>query len=259
MDVKKYIESGILELYVLGQLSPEEEKDVQDMQAKHIEIRREIYEISLGLEKYARLKAIKASENIAEKIFDHLPAKSATTMIKETTNPDKKSGLSWNLLTSLFSLTALLGFTMYFIQKSEDAAIIQKYEADLKACDSIKVLASDQFAVFQQITRPDNKIINLSPTPGYAGTSIYLHYNAVEKKNFLQLVNLPTITKDQVFQLWALRDGVDPMPLDIFADKNKIIRVNYIDNTTTYAITIEPKGGSKSPSLDRLIGTMGVI
>ncbi len=75
----------------------------------------------------------------------------------------------------------------------------------------------------------------------------------------MQLISLPNITKDQVFQLWALRDGVDPMPLDIFADKNKIIPVNYIDNTTTYAITIEPKGGSKSPSLDRLIGTMGVI
>ena len=29
--------------------------------------------------------------------------------------------------------------------------------------------------------------------------------------------------------------------------------------TATYAITIEPKGGSQSPSLDKLIGTMGVL
>ena len=49
------------------------------------------------------------------------------------------------------------------------------------------------------------------------------------------------------------------MPLNVFADKNTIIPVDFIDQTATYAITIEPKGGSQSPSLDKLIGTMGVI
>ncbi|MBP6447197.1 MAG: anti-sigma factor [Saprospiraceae bacterium] len=75
----------------------------------------------------------------------------------------------------------------------------------------------------------------------------------------MQLVNLPNITKDQVFQLWALKDGANPMPLDIFADTNKLIPVAFIDNNTTYAITIEPKGGSQTPSLDKLIGTLSVI
>ncbi|MBK8625039.1 MAG: anti-sigma factor [Saprospiraceae bacterium] len=68
-----------------------------------------------------------------------------------------------------------------------------------------------------------------------------------------------TIKSNQAFQLWSLKDGVDPMPLNVFADKNTIIPVDFIDQTATYAITIEPKGGSKSPSLDKLIGTMGVI
>jgi anti-sigma-K factor RskA len=35
--------------------------------------------------------------------------------------------------------------------------------------------------------------------------------------------------------------------------------VDFIDKTATYAITIEPKGGSKSPTLENLIGTMGVM
>jgi len=59
----------------------------------------------------------------------------------------------------------------------------------------------------------------MTPTAGYAGLAVYLHHNTVNKKNFLQLVNLPEITADQTFQLWSLKDGAAPMPLNIFADK----------------------------------------
>lgn len=261
MDLKTYIESGILELYVLGQLSSEEEKEVQDMQAKHIEIQREIHEISLSLEKYAQLNAIKAPAQVADRIFENLPSKSSgtTSSVNNTVVTPPKTGLSWNTLTTLFALLSVLGFSMYFILKTEHNSAIKKYESDKKACDSIATQQQQQFAIINQINDPNNKIIDMTPTAGYAGISVYLHYNVVNKKNFLQLVNLPEITSDQAFQLWSLKDGADPMPLDVFFDNNKIIEVAFVDNTATYAITIEPKGGSKSPTLERLIGTMGVI
>lgn len=258
MDLKTYIESGILELYVLGQLPPEEEKEVQDMQAKHIEIQREIHEISISLEKYGQINAIKAPAHVADRIFENLPSKPVYSSVKASDVPPK-SGLTWNTLTTLFALLSVLGFSMYFILKTEHNSAIQKYESDKKACDSIATQQQQQFAIINQINDPYNKIIDMTPTAGYAGISVYLHYNVVNKKNFLQLVNLPEITSDQAFQLWSLKDGADPMPLDVFVDNNKIIEVAFVDNTATYAITIEPKGGSKSPTLERLIGTMGVI
>ena len=259
MDLKTYIESGILELYVLGKLSPEEEKEVQDMQSKHVEIQREIHEISVGLEKYAQLNAIKAPSHIADRIFENLPSKSTTSYGNSADIAQPKGGLNWNLLTTLFALLSVLGFSMYFILKTEHNNALQKYESDKKACDSISQQQQQLFAIINHINDPNNKIIDMTPTSGYAGISVYLHYNAVNKKNFLQLVNLPDITSDQAFQLWSLKDGADPMPLDVFVDKNKIIEVAFVDNTATYAITIEPKGGSKSPTLEKLIGTMGVI
>lgn len=259
MDLKTYIESGILELYVLGQLSSEEEKEVQDMQAKHVEIQREIHEISLGLEKYGQINAIKAPAHVADRIFDNLPSKSSSSSVKAKNVEPPKAGLTWNTLTTLFALLSVLGFTLYFMLKTEHNDAIQKYDSDKKACDSIAQEQQQQFAIINQINDPNNKIIDMTPTAGYAGISVYLHYNVVNKKNFLQLVNLPDIGSDQAFQLWSLKDGADPMPLDVFADKNKIIEVAFVDNTATYAITIEPKSGSKSPTLEKLIGTIGVI
>lgn len=47
--LQEYIESGILELYVLGMLTPEEIADVQNMSLLHAEVRKEIEAISDAL------------------------------------------------------------------------------------------------------------------------------------------------------------------------------------------------------------------
>ncbi|MBA3828187.1 MAG: cupin domain-containing protein [Taibaiella sp.] len=56
-DLKEFIESGILEMYVLANASPEEILLVEQMAAVHEEVRNEIVEISKAVEKYAELHA----------------------------------------------------------------------------------------------------------------------------------------------------------------------------------------------------------
>ena len=58
MDIKKYIESGILEIYVLGLAGKEESEEVKKMAAAYPEIKKEISEIELALEKYAQENGI---------------------------------------------------------------------------------------------------------------------------------------------------------------------------------------------------------
>ncbi len=58
MDIKEYISSGVLELYVLGSLSVEESLQVENLASIHPEVRREIEEISLAIENYAMENAM---------------------------------------------------------------------------------------------------------------------------------------------------------------------------------------------------------
>lgn len=54
MDIyKEFIESGILELYVMDLTTADENKSVADMAALYPEVRQEINEISLAMERYA--------------------------------------------------------------------------------------------------------------------------------------------------------------------------------------------------------------
>ncbi|WP_161888024.1 cupin domain-containing protein [Pontibacter russatus] len=57
-NVKAYIESGVLELYVMGASSPAEALAVEQMAAAHPEVRQELENISLALEGYARAHAV---------------------------------------------------------------------------------------------------------------------------------------------------------------------------------------------------------
>jgi quercetin dioxygenase-like cupin family protein len=58
-DVKIFIESGILEMYVLGQTTDEENSQVEQMAALYNEVHNEIDDISIALEQYAIANAIK--------------------------------------------------------------------------------------------------------------------------------------------------------------------------------------------------------
>jgi hypothetical protein len=68
-EVKAYIESGILELYVLGQLSAIENKEVEEMAYKYPEVKAEILTIELAMENYAIQNAVEPSANTAAQIF----------------------------------------------------------------------------------------------------------------------------------------------------------------------------------------------
>lgn len=57
-EVSKFIESGILEMYVLGQATPEEASQVEAMASIYSEIGREIDSISNALEQYAKANAV---------------------------------------------------------------------------------------------------------------------------------------------------------------------------------------------------------
>jgi mannose-6-phosphate isomerase-like protein (cupin superfamily) len=63
-NVKEYMESGILELYVMGAVTEEEAQQVETLAAQHPEVAREIEEISRALETYAEANAVAPHPNM---------------------------------------------------------------------------------------------------------------------------------------------------------------------------------------------------
>jgi mannose-6-phosphate isomerase-like protein (cupin superfamily) len=62
--VTEFIESGILELYVMGAASSEDVLTVEKMAAMHPEVKKELEQISLSLESYAQSHAVKPRASV---------------------------------------------------------------------------------------------------------------------------------------------------------------------------------------------------
>lgn len=71
-NLKAYIESGVLELYVLGDLSPEEALQVEEMASQHPEVRDEIAAIEQAMEQYAMQNAVEPSADVETRLFEKL-------------------------------------------------------------------------------------------------------------------------------------------------------------------------------------------
>ena len=69
MDMKEYISSGIIELYVLGSLSPQEMKEVEEMAAAHRSVAEEILQMQESLNNYAASHSQNPRSSLREEIL----------------------------------------------------------------------------------------------------------------------------------------------------------------------------------------------
>lgn len=71
-DIRQYIESGILELYVLNDLTPQEKQEVETYAAMYPAIKKELNDISQTMELFADYNAIEPRESIRDTIISKL-------------------------------------------------------------------------------------------------------------------------------------------------------------------------------------------
>ncbi|HUR31691.1 MAG TPA: anti-sigma factor [Saprospiraceae bacterium] len=254
MDIEEIRSSGLLELYAMDQLSPAEKAEVESYLLKHPELRNELHEIGKSLELFAASASVNAPSGLKERILDSIRTDVRTDVRTKTYSP----GL-WPAVAALFGLgLLLLGYLFY--QKDQDTKQLSREITVLRdTCDATTNQLTEQLNILRQLTLPGNKILPFAATPGFAQTDLYFHTNKDTKKNFIQVRNLPDIADNQTFQLWSIKPNQAPAPLNVFdIPVDGLIEVEYIDGTETYAITIEPEGGRETPTLENLIGTVGV-
>lgn len=238
----------------MDQLSPAEKAEVEGYLNTYPELRHEIREIERSLEVYAGSAALKSPAGLKEKVLNAI-----RNDMKGTTSAPQQSFNAWALVAAVFGLGLLL-FGYFYFQRENDIQQLKKDLAIVKdTCDKKTNELTNQLDLLRQLTAPNNKILPFTATPGFASTDLYLHINKTTKRNFIQVRNLPGIDANQSYELWAIKPNQAPMPLTVF-DKpaNGLIEVAYVDDTAVYAITIEPRGGKNTPTMENLIGTVSV-
>mgnify|MGYP003576726380 CR=1 FL=1 len=273
---KAYIESGILELYVLGHLNPEECVEVEAMSAKHPEVRKEINAIEFAMEQYALSQAVEPSEGLDQRILkqieaskdDYLTANhrnaTETILLKQPLAIDNRVRNLRFALAACIALLVASSAALYSVYSELGSA--RDRIADLNAqkeqftatVNYMKQANSDLQKIADMGEDPNWKIVRLAGTPMDPKAKMVVYWHTSGRHVMLDnsKMDLPVNDELHQYQLWALVNGkpVDLGVFDVKADTASIlVNMKDIANAQTFAVTLEKRGGQPAPTMDQMI------
>lgn len=215
MDLQSFIQSGLLESYVLGQCTAEERALVERMLSEHAEARAELAAIEKALEGYAAANAAAPPAWMKGRILDSIENESATSIPPASPSPTAPESGPANLkLFQLLTLgLALLG-GFFFFQKcnldSEKTALESRVEGlqnQLDSCHEAGLLKEKLLQVNRLLRdRDDTRIVPLSNGDGGKFTA-FAYHNTARCEVAIDLNSLPAPDQGKYFQLWSIVNG----------------------------------------------------
>lgn len=257
MDIQKYIASGILEQYILGNTTETESREVEQYVKEYPEIAAELMAIQEALESWAKAEGRQPRAGLEEELMKKVEA-STTSEIDEPASPATKSGLS---LTSILiaGLLLALGLLIYqFLQYQEVQEELNQSQTELEQlkedCDALQDSTATLINYANIVGNPNSQHVSMLGLEIAPSALASVYWNPDAKKSYLEIKNLPPPPTDMQYQLWAIVDGapVDMGVFNVVGGLANLQEVPFIDNPQAFAVTLEQRGGSPTPTLEQM-------
>ena len=266
-DIKEYMESGVLELYALGDVTLAEKAEVEAMALKYPAVKAELNEIERSMELFAQTNAIDPAEGLRDRILNSVvtnlgddrnftAAPSHTTDNIVPLQPVKE----FNFYKYAFAASVILliasGIILANLYSKLQASNTQlaALQTDRQHFANQVNLMDRQLAIFRD---GSYKFLKLQGLPSHANSSMTVAWSPAKKKVLIDMgtVKMPENDKAHQYQLWALV-GSKPVSLGVFdkdSDSTSIKEMQSIASADAFAVTLEPRGGSAGPTMDQMV------
>ncbi|WP_437395886.1 anti-sigma factor [Flagellimonas lutimaris] len=263
MDVKEYIASGILELYVAGELSPEENLEVQHYAIQYPEIKKEIEEIEKAILKLTGAASPKMPQDGFAKVKAEI-----RDIIPFTPEASSGKGTPWrSYLGWAASVLLAIGLFWMYTENSKLKSEIELTNQERQSLENILTDTQEEITsketLLQQIRDKNVTVIALGGQTASPSSYAKAYWNKEEQKVIIDAQGLPEPPDGFTYQVWSLK--LDPLTptsiglLDDFASQDtKLFTLENANESEAFGITLEPEGGSKTPTLEQLY-TLGAV
>ncbi len=247
--VKIFLESDLLEKYLLGITSPMETMQVEQYLDKYPEVRQQYNELQENLESYSRAYAVKAPE--------HLKAAVLKKVASSGGGFNRKRFYRYAIAASIAAL--IFAGTTYFLWNQnkmltyENSLVNQKLkdlEQNINETNNKLDDVKNQFIV---LNNPETRKYVLRGNQKAKNLKTVAYVNPVKKLSFINVAELPELPEEQVFQMWANVDGKMVNLGVLEKAENKLLSVPYTEDAISFKITIEPKGGNETATIENTV------
>ena len=256
MESNEYIESGILELYIYGLLSESENDEVTAMSNKNPEVKEEI----LSIEKAIINLSSSFSPFISYSQFEKIKAK---LQLKHTKVVDIKSGSNWTIYMGwAASIILLLGIGYQYTklnQTTSQVVTIEKEKSKLQeTLVDLETKNKETETVLNVVRDETNTVVALAGQAVAPTAKAKIYWNKQTKVVYVDASGLPEPPEGKEYQIWSLKlqPQLTPTSIGMLAgfngNRSKVFAVEKTGDAEAFGITLEPVGGSPTPTMEQL-------
>ncbi|MGZ5287405.1 MAG: anti-sigma factor [Flavisolibacter sp.] len=248
----------MVESYVMGLLSEAERQEFDSLCRQYPEIAEARNAFELELEARLLSDAHPAPPQLQQQIREKLNTSHAIsyeTEMEEERTPVRSMG-AWKWIAAA-ALVLMAGAGYWAFSENK------KY----KEAQSTIALLEDSLQRVQQPsgndqpdTQPKSDFKMAAIKEENASATIY--WDTTSKDVYLMINNMPVPASNKQYQLWALLPDENAAPIDLgtiqLRQERILYRMKNVQNAKAFAITLEPKGGSPSPTTAPMISEQPV-
>lgn len=263
-NIKDYIESGILELYILGDLPEAERLEVEKLRAIHPEIDVELRSIEESVLSYSRMNAVAPKSSVREKFLSEVDTIEDQQDMFEM-QPKKqrvdfyKYAFAACVCLLLVSLVVILNLNTKL--RDRDQRILSLETSNQKFANQVNFQEKqiNDNRKFLEVYRNPQKyqLLTLKGTDKAPDASMKIAFSPDTKEVLIDLssLNLPALDDQHQYQLWAIVED-KPVDLGVFdysPSGDSLLSMKSVTNAKAFAVTQEKKGGSPVPTLSEMV------
>lgn len=277
MNVKEYIESGILEAYVLDALPETERKEVAANIAQYPELAEEVAAIERSMQLFAEAtseeppaymqdqiwKVLQADTDagqlvqpVIEEHNDNHQVKEAPKVIPFT--PQKQ----WNFSRAAIWIALGASLLGNFILLSNRGNMQQQQVAMQQQADSLQAEHQKMTVLAANLQKEKDMladtamqtIVMKTMQPGHPMAAT-VYWNKSKGEAYLAMKKLPMPPKGMQYQMWVMQSG-KPVSMGVLSNdlvSGEVSRIPMqVTNGQAFAISLEKEGGSPTPTMENI-------
>lgn len=266
MNIEAYISSGVIEAFVLGQLNEAETRELLQYAEMHKEVAKAIDKAEETLFALGEKGSIKPPVEAKNLLFEELGLSQQSSVADASISDadvkqETKSISFFPFLFAAASIVAIIGIasSTYFYtqwQNTEDrlSTILVESESMAQQYNVVKNHMNKYADNIEILRQPGIENIRMSGLEIAPEAQASVHWNKKTNEVFLNAKKMPPNPTDSQYQLWAIVDGtpVSMGTFDVAGDMTDLRKMKTTATASAFAVTLEPRGGSKSPTLEKM-------
>lgn len=258
-EIITFLNSGLLEKYLIGNTTFDETKNVEHYINSYPEVEEVYNKLQKNLEIVAKHQAVKAPVLVLDKVLEELDD---TTVVKFQTISNRRKWFKYTVAASIVAM--LFAGTSYLFYKQNMNLNIENQKIadevfDLRDDIDLQNQKLDEIMrQFKQLNNPETQKYLITGNNRAKDLKTVAYINPIEKISMVDVVSLPPLPEDKCYQIWAqVQDKM--VNLGILSETDRQLKnIPYTEDAFALNITIEPKGGNLNASVENTVATIDI-